>query len=60
MQATDAIKLPEHDRLITRPEGDLPQGEDLKAPIHHPKDPKRVPPDGQGNDPQAGHIGRAA
>jgi hypothetical protein len=53
-------QLPEHDRLLTRPEGELPQKQDLKAPIHDPKDPKRVPPEGQGTDPKAGDIGRAA
>ena len=53
-------ELPERDRLLTRPEAELPQAQDLKAPVHHPTDPKRVPPDGQGTDPKAGDIDRAA
>jgi hypothetical protein len=53
-------QLPEHDLLVTRPDGELPAAQDLKAPTKHPTDPKPSPPDGQGTDPKAGDLGRAA
>jgi len=54
-------ELPDRDKLITRPDEEpLPAAQDLKAPIQHPTDPKPVPKDGQGTDPKAGDVGRAA
>jgi hypothetical protein len=56
-----APELPAKDRLVTRPDDEpLPAAQDLKAPLTHPTDPKRVPPDGQGTDPKAGDLDRAA
>jgi hypothetical protein len=61
MSETNPIdELPERDRLITRPDGELPANPDPHCPREHPTDPKPVPPQGQGTDPQAGEIGHAA
>jgi hypothetical protein len=56
-----APELPAKDRFMTRPDEEpLPTAQDPKAPLTHPTDPKPVPPDGQGTDPKAGDVGRAA
>jgi hypothetical protein len=56
-----APELPAKDRLMTRPDDEpLPTAQDPKAPVHHPTDPKRVPPQGQGTDPKAGDLDRTA
>jgi len=59
--ADPAPELPAKDRLLTRPdETPLPAAQDPKAPLKHPTDPKRVPPDGQGTDPKAADLDRSA
>ena len=59
--AKPAPELPAKDRLMTRPDEEaLPAAQDLKAPLTHPTDPKPVPPDGQGTDPKAADVSRAA
>lgn len=48
--------ISERDQLVTRPEGKLPSTADPKLPRGGPADPKVRPPDGQGNDPNAGEL----
>ena len=55
-------QLPEKERLITRPEGQLPTALDPQSPEARgaPADPKPKPEGGQGTDPDAGKLGHSA